>query len=133
MPIHLFSIALPHNFKARTIGKSSLMVIFFDCHFTGHPAHAHSFPKINPKPISLSSVNKCISSKLSHLLSEITDFPLKDTMNFNHANRSSLASLVTYRLWCGYLRPLVKSIMRLKKTRPGGTTQQAKFNKPISD
>ena len=54
-------------------------------------------------------------------------------MNFNHAKRSSLPPLVTHRLWCGYLTPLVKSIMRLKKARPGGTTQQAKFNKLISD
>lgn len=46
---------------------------------------------------------------------------------------SDLASLLRRMRWYGRLAPLVRSIMRRTKARPGTITEQVKFKRPNKD
>jgi len=89
-----------------------------------------------PNPLSFPpalSVKNSSESLLAQNKSGMTVTPLYIFKKSNQRIKSSLIPRVTRILWCGLVTPLVASIIRLMKARPGLTTWHAKFSEPISD
>lgn len=79
------------------------------------------------------SVNSSREGDVSHLSSKKNVLPLNLSKNVSQVAMSALASLLRRMRWHGRLAPLVRSIMRRTKARPGTITEQVKFKRPNKD
>ena len=122
----------PQMWTARTIGNNSRKVMLKSFHSVGNAPPNQCFQNIAPYPFdAAASVYRPSLNELSQRSDRKNALPLKLSRKVNHKRISCLASRFKRMWWWGRVRPLVRSIKRRKKARPGTTTEQQKFNRRL--
>ncbi len=97
------------------------------------PLHQYG-PKMAPKPkLAVASVYKFKVCESCHVSLGKKERPLKSSRNDFQRRKSPLTHVFSRIKCLADLTPLVRSMKRRRKARPGITTEQAKFNSPIKD
>ena len=100
---------------------------------SGHREWHQCLPRTTARPAELVPRCRLKADAGTQPVLEKKYRPLKSLKKASHALRSARASTVRCIWRDGDLTPMVRSIRRLRKVRPGTTTLVAKFRVPITD